>query len=52
MAYGGVKLDLAVRGAVYEVTDSDYELLGGQPTMPVYATCKELSLTYENINMQ
>ena len=39
VAYGGVKLDPAVQGAVYEVPDS---LPDGQPTMPVYATCKEL----------
>ena len=39
VAYGGVKLDLAVQGAVYEFPDS---LPDGQPAMPVYATCKEL----------
>ena len=39
VAYGGVKLDLGVQVAAYEVPDS---LPDDQPAMPVYATCKEL----------
>ena len=39
VAYGGVKLDPAVQGAVYEDPDS---LPDGQPALPVHATCKEL----------